>query len=156
LKIEIQILDRAAERNLGVAGGFMRLRSIIVAGIWIAGFGAQAGDLTPEVATKFIKLISSTSGGKVFARDPAMKSALEAAGVSVDASAKVYWCTSPSEVKMAAQQRRLCVVGQSGLLGAGAGIALTEDGGKPKIMINKSALTASGVSLPDMIFKVSQ
>jgi len=134
----------------------MRLKSFTMAWICASAFLAHAGDLSPEIATKFIKIIASTSGGKAFTRDPAMKAALESAGVTIDSSAKVYWCTSPAEVKMAIQQRRLCVVGQSSLLGAGAGVALIEDGGRPKIMINKSAVDASGVSLPDMIFKVSQ
>ena len=134
----------------------MTKRALLTIGLSLVAMAAQAGDLAPDVASKFIKIIASTTGGKVFTRDPGMKSSLEAAGVTVDASAKVYWCTTPSEVKMAAQQRRLCVVGHSGLLGAGAAVALIEDGGRPKIMINKTAVDASGVSLPDMIFKVSQ
>lgn len=134
----------------------MVLRGLFAIFLSCISFVARAGDLSPEVATKFIKIIASASGGKVFTRDPAMKAALEAAGVTIDSGAKIYWCTTPGEVKMAAQQRRLCVVGQSSLLSAGAGVALTEDGGRPKIMINKAAVDASGVSLPDMIFKVSQ
>lgn len=133
----------------------MNSRFLVPALLFILGIPSPAGDLAPEVAAKFIKILASTSGGKAFARDPAMKAALEGAGVVVDANAKVYWCTSPQEVKMAVMQRRLCVVGQSGLLGAGAAIALLEDGGRPKIAINKHAVDASGVSLPDMIFKVS-
>lgn len=115
---------------------------------------AQAGELPPEVAAKLMKIIASSAGGKVSCRDAGMKAALEAAGVPVDGDAKIVWSTNPVEIKML--RGRLVVVGRKEFLGAGAGIALVEDGGRPKIYLNQAAITASGVTLSDAIYKVGE
>lgn len=133
----------------------MKLKTAAVALI----FGAfttwlPAGELAPEVAAKLIKIIASATGGKISCRDSGMKAALEAAGITVDGDSKLVWATNPVEIKML--RGRLVIVGRKEFLSAGAGIALVEDGGKPKIYLNQAAITASGVTMPDAIYKVGE
>ncbi|MBK8792822.1 MAG: hypothetical protein IPN59_06605 [Holophaga sp.] len=113
-----------------------------------------AGELPAETAAKLIKIIATATGGKVSCRDAGMKAALEAAGITVDGDSKLVWATNPVEIKML--RGRLVVVGRKEFLSAGAGIALVEDGGKPKIYLNQAAITASGVTMPDAIYKVGE
>ena len=113
---------------------------------------APAADLA--IAAKLVKIIASSAGGKVSCRDAAMKAALEGAGVTVDNDAKIAWATNPVEIKMLRSQNRLVITGNKAFLGSGAGIAITEEGGKPKIYLNQANITPSGVTLSDAIYKV--
>jgi len=117
---------------------------------------APAGDLPPEIAAKLIKIIATATGGKVSCRDAAMKTALEGAGITVDADSKIVWATNPVEIKMLRSQNRLVITGNKSYLTSGAGIAIVEDGGKPKIFIHQPNIAASGVTLSDAIYKVGE
>ncbi len=117
---------------------------------------APAGDLPPEIAAKLIKIIATATGGKVSCRDSAMKTALEGAGVTVDGDSKIVWATNPVEIKMLRSQNRLVITGNKNFLASGAGIAIVEDGGKPKIFIHQPNIAASGVTLSDAIYKVGE
>lgn len=133
----------------------MKFKSTMIA-LLFGGISAllPAGDLPPEVAAKLLKIIATSSGGKVACRDAGMKAALEAAGVTVDGDSKIVWATNPIEVKML--KGKLVVVPRKEFMSAGAGIALVEDGGKPKIFLNQAAIAASGVALSDAIYKVGE
>jgi hypothetical protein len=135
----------------------MTIKTALVA-LALGGFStwAPAGDLPPEVAAKLIKIIATATGGKVSCRDSAMKAALEGAGVTVDGDSKIVWATNPVEIKMLKSQNRLVITGNKNLLAQGASIAIVEDGGKPKIFLNQPAITASGVTLSDAIYKVGE
>jgi hypothetical protein len=117
---------------------------------------APAGDLPPEVAAKLIKIIATATGGKVSCRDSAMKAALEAAGITVDSDSKIVWAVNPVEIKMLRTQNRLVITGNKSFLANGAGIAIVEDGGKPKIFLHQPNIAASGVALSDAIYKVGE
>lgn len=133
----------------------MGAKNYILAGlIALLATGAWAGELSPEVLAKFIKI--AATDGKVACKDAALKSALEAAGVTVDSGARMVWCTNANEIKMAKMQGKLAVVGRPELMGAGGGIALLDDGGKPKIVVNKALIAASGVNVSPMLFKVGE
>lgn len=115
---------------------------------------APAGDLPPDMAAKLVKIIATATGGKVSCRDASMKAALESAGLTVDGDSKIVWATNPVEIKMLRSQNRLVVTGNKAFLANGASIALTEEGGKPKIFLHQANITASGVTLSDAIYKV--
>jgi len=133
----------------------MKLKTLALAlTIGCSSIWVQAGDLPPDVAAKLIKIIASASGGKVACRDATMKTALEGAGVTVDGDSKIVWATNPIEIKML--KGRLVIVGRKEFLSAGGGIALVEDGGKPKIYLNQAAIAASGVTISDAIYKIGQ
>ena len=117
---------------------------------------SPAGDISPEIAAKLIKIIAVSAGGKVSCRDATMKTALEGVGVTVDGDSKIVWATNPVEIKMLKMQNRLVITGNKSFLASGAAIALVEDGGKPKIYLNQSAIAASGIALSDAIYKVGQ
>lgn len=133
----------------------MKLKSTFLA-LALGSFPSwmQAGELPPEVAAKLVKIIAIATGGKVSCRDATMKAALEGVGVTVDGDSKIVWATNPVEIKML--RGRLVVVGKKEYLSGGAGIAIIEDGGKPKIYLNQSAISASGVTLSDAIYKVGE
>ncbi|MCE1229125.1 MAG: hypothetical protein LWX11_06530 [Firmicutes bacterium] len=114
----------------------------------------SAGELPPETAAKYLKVIASTAGNKVSCRDAALKAALEGAGIKVDGDAKVIWATNPLEIK--SNKGKLVVVGRRDMLAAGGCIAILEEGGKTKIYLNQPAILASGVALSDMIYKVGE
>ena len=117
---------------------------------------SPAGDISPEIAAKLIKIIAVSAGGKVSCRDATMKTALEGVGVTVDGDSKIVWATNPVEIKMLKMQNRLVITGNKSFLASGAAIALVEDGGKPKIYLNQSAIATSGIALSDAIYKVGQ
>lgn len=117
---------------------------------------APAGDLPPEIAAKLIKIIATATGGKVSCRDSAMKAALEGAGVTVDGDSRIVWATNPVEIKMLRSQNRLIITGNKNFLASGAGIAIVEDGGKPKIFLHQPNIAASGLTLSDAIYKVGE
>jgi len=135
----------------------MKLKIAIIA-LVLGSFSAwaPAGELPPEIAAKLIKIIATATGGKVSCRDSAMKAALEGAGVTVDGDSKIVWATNPVEIKMLRSQNRLVVTGNKNFLANGAGIAIVEDGGKPKIYIHQPNIAASGVVLSDAIYKVGE
>lgn len=133
----------------------MRLRHLFILGtLALAGLSVSAGELPPEITAKLLKIVVSSSGGAIACRDAALKTALEAAGVTVDDGAKVVWVTNPAQAKMLKTQGKLVVGPSQSLLPAGGGIALVEDGGKPKIFLNMANVQASGVTLPDALLKV--
>jgi len=119
-----------------------------------AASAVWAVDLSPDVLAKFIKI--AASDGKVSCKDPALKSSLEAAGVVIDSGASVVWCTNAGEIKMAKMQGKLALVGRPELMSAGGGVAILNDGGKPKIIVNKAAIAASNANISPMLFKVSE
>lgn len=115
----------------------------------------SASDLPPEVLAKFLKIIASGAGGKVACQDPVIKSSLEAAGVTIDASSGVMWITTPFEAKMNKSLGKLLIGGKHELLGACA-IVIEEDSGHPKILINPVNLKGSRVQVGDAILKLGQ
>lgn len=113
---------------------------------------APAADLS--MTAKLVKIVASSAGNKVSCRDAAMKAALEGVGVTVDSDAKVAWGMNPVEIKMLRSQNRLVITGNRSFLANGASIAITEEGGKPKIFLNQANISASGVTLSDAIYKI--
>jgi hypothetical protein len=124
----------------------------------LSGFApwAAAGELPPDVSAKLIKIIVTSSGGKVGCRDATIKSALEAAGVPIDGSAKAAWSTNPAEIRMLKSQGKLVITNRTEHLAAGASIALTEEGGRPKIFLHPGNLAASGITLSDAVLKMGE
>ncbi|MBK8792823.1 MAG: DUF4154 domain-containing protein [Holophaga sp.] len=133
----------------------MRLKAVLLSlALGSCSLALQAGDLSPEITAKLIKIIAGASGGKVACRDATMKAALEGAGVTVDGDSKIVWATNPVEVK--SLRGRLVIVGKKEFLSSGAAVAIAEDGGKPKIFLNQAAITASGLTLSDAILKIAE
>ena len=135
----------------------MKLKQLAVSMLCVFGsLAVQAGELSPEVTAKFLKVIVSTSGqGKIACSDSTMKSALEAQGISVDSSSPVVWCTNPTEAKMQRAMGKLVVVGRRDL-GAMACIVIAEDSGRPKLVLNTNNLRSSKVTLSDAIMKIGE
>ncbi len=134
----------------------MRLRTLLLipALLLTSASWVQAGELPPDITAKLLKILVTNAGGKISCREPALKEALEAAGVAVEDNAKVVWVTNPAQAKMLKSQGKLVVGPSQALLSAGAGVALVEDGGKPKILLQMANVSASGVTLPDALLKV--
>lgn len=135
----------------------MRLRNLVLATLLpLAATVAQAGDLSPEIQAKFIKVIvSSSSTGKISCSDGPLKAALEAQGVSVDSSAMIAWVTSAGEAKMLKTSGRLIIAGRRELLG-NACVVLEEDGGRPKLLLNTANLKGSRIQLSDAVMKIGE
>lgn len=133
---------------------FRPLCFVLALGSMSLGPSLLAGELPPEIAAKILKIIVTNAGNKIACREPDLKAALEAVGVAVDDGAKVVWVTNPAQAKMLKTQGKLVVGPSPALLPAGGGIALVEDGGKPKILLQMANVSASGVTLPDALLKV--
>ncbi|MBV5350236.1 hypothetical protein JZU71_03590 [bacterium] len=82
-----------------------------------------------------MKVIVNGSGGKLNCRDSAMKSLLESNNVSLDGYSSIIWSSNPAEIRMLKSQKKLIICNRSEFLAMGAAIAITEDGGKPKIFL---------------------
>jgi hypothetical protein len=115
-----------------------------------------AGELPAETTAKLIKVVVNGSGGKIMCRDGAMKAALESAGVQTEAGSKIVWSSNPTEIRMMKSQGKLIITSRPENLGLGASIAITEDGGKPKIYLHSGNLAASGVTVSDAILKIGE
>ena len=135
----------------------MKIKQLTVSLLCAFGaFAVQAGDLSPEVTAKFLKVIVSTSGqGKISCSDAPLKSALEAQGVTVDSGAQIIWCTNPMDAKNQKTMGKLVVVGRRDL-GANACIVIEEDGGRPKLIFNTANLQRSRVTLSDAVMKIGE
>jgi hypothetical protein len=135
----------------------MRLIQLAFAALLpFAAATVQAGDLSPEIQAKFIKVIvSSSSIGKIACTEPALKAALEAQGVVVDSSSMIVWVTNPNEAKMLKAAGRLVIGGSRNLL-ALACVVLEEEGGRPKLLLNTANLKASRVQLSDAVMKIGE
>lgn len=117
----------------------------------------SAGDLAPEVQAKLLRVIVNGAGaqGKIACKDAALKGALESVGLGIDASSRVAWGNNPLEIKTLKSLGKLVICGRQEWLGQGAAIALTEEGGRPRISLNKGNITASGVALSDDVLKIA-
>ena len=132
-------------------------RTALLALASVAAFTVRAGELTPEVEAKFLKVIVSSSGGnKIACSDPALKTALEAQGIQVDASASIVWATNAAEGKTSKAMGRLVISGKRELSFL-ASVLLEEEGGRPKILLNPANLhAATRVTLGDAILKIAE
>lgn len=135
----------------------MKLKSLTLSLlVALAAGAAQAGELSPEVQAKFLKVIvSSSSAGKIACTDPALKAALEAQGVTVDGSSMIAWCTNPMEAKMLKGAGRLVIAGNRSFM-ATACIVMEEDGGRPKLLLNTANLRSARIQLSDTIMKICE
>jgi hypothetical protein len=135
----------------------MNLKPIALAFVW--GFGAlalQASDLTPEVTARFLKVIATTSGQtRIACQDGAVKTALEAQGMPVEAGAGIVWCTSVTEARMQKQLGKLVVVGRRDLV-AMACIVLEEEGGRPRLVLNTTNIRTCKITLGDALMRIGE
>lgn len=120
------------------------------------GFSLSAGELPTEMTAKIVKVIVNGTGGRIVCRDGAMKSALESNSVSTEGNSNIVWSSNPSEIRMLKSQRKLIISNKSEHLAMGAGIAITEDGGKPKIYLHPGNIAASGVAVSDAVMKIGE
>jgi len=116
-----------------------------------------AGELAPPTAAKIIRVIVQASGGgKVECADKEIAGELSSLGIGADPAAKVCWAGSEKEAARFAGQKRLVICGNPDWLAAGAGVAITAEGGRPAIYLSVKNLGAIGVTLPDSIVKISK
>lgn len=120
------------------------------------GLSLSAGELPTETTAKIVKIIVNGAGGRINCRDNAMKSALESNSVATDGASTIVWTSSPSEIRMLKTQRKLIISNRSEHLAMGASVAITEDGGKPKIFLHQGNIAASGITLSDAVFKIGE
>ncbi|HLO67439.1 MAG TPA: hypothetical protein VK188_10505 [Holophaga sp.] len=131
----------------------MKFRSLLL--VPFAALALRA-DLPPEVQAKIIKVIVSSSGGnKIACGDPALKAALEGAGLVVDSGAPIVWSTSAGEAKNLKAFGRLIITDRRELAGF-ASIVIQDDGGRPKIMLNPANLKTAKVQLSDAVMKIAE
>lgn len=132
------------------------LRPLCLALAAVATLAVRAGELSPEVEAKFLKVIvTSTGASKIACADPALKAALEAQGLTVEPGAPIVWATSAAEAKNYKAMGRL-VISNSRSLAASASVLIEEDGGRPKIFLNTTNLHASRVQLGDVVLKITE
>ena len=129
-------------------------RTAVLIGCMAAAMSLSADELQPEQSAKFLKVIMASAGqSKVACADPAVKAALVAMGVAVDAGASVIWCTNISEAKGAKSGGRLVVVGRRDLAQAAA-IIVEEEGGRPKLVFNNANMGTWKNRLGDALMKI--
>lgn len=136
----------------------MFFKRILTAAILTAAASLlPAGELPPELQAKLLKIIANGAGsaGKVACKDDALKAALEGQGMAIDGMSKVAWSNQGPEIRTLKAMGKLVVCGKLELLQQGASIALVEDGGRPKIVMNPANIKASGVQLSDAILKAA-
>jgi len=119
-------------------------------------FGMNAQSAPLETQAKFVKVLLSSSGQFGFAcNDEALKKKLEEMGVSVGPGFKFAWGSSEPEVRALKAQGRFIICPNVAWLKSGARIAIVEGGGKPQLYLHSANTKASGVTISDVIIKIS-
>jgi len=129
------------------------MKTLLLTAACLAGSGARADDLSPELTAKVLKLIVASSGNKIACTEPTLKAALEALGVGIDPGAPIGWATSAMEAKNFKTFGRLVITGKRELAGAAA-ILIQEEGGRPKILLNPPNLKGAKVQISDAVLKM--
>ena len=134
----------------------MNLSPLLLAVAATATLAVRAGDLTPEVEAKFLKVIVTSSGAsRISCSDPALKAALEAQGLTVEAGAPIAWVTGMGEAKAFKAMGKLVICAKRDLVST-ASVLIEEEGGRPKIFLNTANLHASKVQLGDVVLKITE
>ena len=116
----------------------------------------QAGDLSPEQTAKILKVIANGCGEfQIACKEPGLKGALSALGISVEDGSAMVWCTSVGEAKAQLHMGRLVVVGSRDLAGS-ACVVVGEEAGRPKIIFNTTNLRTCKVKLGDTVMKIGE
>lgn len=132
------------------------LRPVLLALAAAASLALRAGELSPELEAKFLKVIISSSGNtKIGCSDSALKTALEAQGITIDSSSSIVWVTNSAEAKAYKAMGRLVIVSKRELAPM-ASMVLDEEGGRPKLLLNTANLRQSKVQLGDAVLKIAE
>jgi len=122
----------------------------------LCGLFLQAGDLSPEQTAKVLKGIANGCGEfQITCKEPALKAALSALGISVEDGSAMVWCTTAAEAKAQLHLGRLVVVGHRDL-SSSACVVVEEEGGRPKILLNTANLRNCKVKLGDALMKIGE
>ena len=126
--------------------------------VLLAAVSAFAGELSPDMQAKFVKILASSAGsaGKVGCSNAALQTELGKVGIANDPSAKVAWASSEAEVKALKAAGKLVLCGKLDWLSAGGSIAIVEEGGKPQIYLHMGNIAASKVPLSDAVLKIGK
>lgn len=122
----------------------------------VAFVPVNAGDVPPATQAKLLIIISRSagSGGKVDCQfDPILAKGF---GADNDASSKIAWGTTESQVKSLKASGKLVVCSSLDLLPKGGSIAIVEEDGKPQIYLHMGNINASKVPLSDTILKIGK
>ena len=132
------------------------VKALLLSLVTLATLTLRAGELSPEVEAKFLKVIMTSSGAtKIACSDAALKTALEAVGIVVDPSSSIVWASNMGEAKMGKMVGRLVVTNKRELASQ-ASILLEEDGGRPKILVNTGNLHNCKVQVGDAVLKLGE
>jgi hypothetical protein len=134
----------------------MKLVRAALSLLLLSGATLSAEDLAPEIQARFVKAMAQGSGqSHIRCSDPAMKSALEAQGMTVDSASPMIWTNSPAEARMAKATGILVVSGRRDMI-VNAAVVIQGDGGRPKFIVNAGNLRGCRIQLGDSIMRVSE
>jgi hypothetical protein len=110
-----------------------------------------------EVEAKFVKVLLTSTGQFGFAcNDEALKTRLEAMGVSVGPGFKFAWGMSEPEVVALRVQGRFIICPNVDWFRSGACIAVVQEDGRPQLYLSVANVKASGVAVPEAILKIAK
>lgn len=134
----------------------MRLMPSLLAAL-LALPALQATELSADTTAKLVNMVAkgSSEGGRIACRDEGMAGALRAAGLEVVGGARIAWATTEAEVRALSMMGKLVIGGDPKMINAGAGLVVTEEGGRPRMMVNPRAVQKSGVRLSDAVLKAA-
>lgn len=129
---------------------------VLASTVFVVG-SLQAAPLPPQTSARLVLMISKGSGegGQVACKHEGMAAELAKAGCQVSAGARIAWAANAAEARVLAMQGKLVVGPDAALLNQGAGLALVEEGGRPKLLLNPRNVQKSGVHLSDTVLKAA-
>ena len=125
----------------------------------VLGLGGPMGasDLGADTVAKLIRVVMQGTGStSVACDDPEIASKLAKLGVTIDTAAKIVWTEKEQDIPGLARAGKFVICGSRKGTQTGAVMAMVNEGGHPAIMINKRALAATHLSLPDAILKLAK
>jgi hypothetical protein len=165
---KINILSNSKKHKITPKGGeektdrrcveeYMGFRGVFLSSIILAGMPSFAGELSSSAVARFLLVISKGAGegGKVMCSNESMASELRRAGVDVVSSGRVAWASGGAEARTYQMQGRLVVCGDLSTFRTAGAIALLEEDGKPKMLLNTKNVAKSGVAISDQILKAA-
>lgn len=122
----------------------------------LCSLALQAADLSTEQSAKILKSIANGCGEfQISCKEPGLRAALSALGVSVEDGSSIVWCTTAVEAKAQLHPGRLVVVGNRDMASS-ACVVIVEEGGRPKIIFNMANLRGCKVKLGDALMKIGE
>jgi len=134
------------------------MRSLTLCLALLTALAGGTPRLAPGELSPFLRVISASLGspGRVACRDIDLSMQFKKDGLSPDPRSPMAFAASPEQIRTYLAEGKLVVCGEEAGLKLGAGIAVFKDKGKPIMVVNRTNVAATGLTLSDALLKIAR